>query len=281
MFDFQGKPISEAGPSTPVSVLGLSDMPNPGELFTVAATDRAAKALSEQHRAQAAEAQAVPKPAKTLEQIFEAFQAGETKELRLVIKADVQGSLEPIVTSVNDLSTTDLKVNVLHAGTGNITENDVMLAAASDAIVIGFNVAVDQAARRTADAEGVNIRFYDVIYRLTEDIEKALKGMLEPEKRTVTLGRAEVRATFRIPKVGIVAGCYVQQGELRRNAIARVLRGQEVIYEGPVASLKHVKDDVREIREGFECGIGIRGFDAFQVGDIIECRVEETVSEGD
>jgi len=278
MFDFQGKPISEAGPSTPVSVLGLSDMPNPGDLFTVAATEREAKALSEHHRTQLAEAQLKPKAAMTLEQIFEAFKAGETKELRLVIKADVQGSLEPIVMSVNDLTTTDLKVNVLHTGTGNISENDVMLATASDAIVIGFSVAVDQAARRMADAEGVDIRFYDVIYRLTEDIDKALKGMLEPEKRTVTIGRAEVRATFRIPKVGFVAGCYVQQGELRRNAMARVLRGQEVIYEGPVASLKHQKEDVREIREGFECGIGVKGFDAYQVGDIIECRVEETVS---
>jgi translation initiation factor IF-2 len=276
MFDFQGNRIKQATPSTPVSVLGLSDVPTAGELFTLVASEREARVLAAERAEQAQEAKAEPR-VKTLDQVFEAFQLGEVQELRLVIKADVQGSLEPIVSSLGELSAGDIKVNVLHAATGNIGENDVMLAAASGAIVIGFNVVADQAARRVADTEGVDIRLYDVIYRLTEDIEKALKGMLEPETRRVEVGRAQVRAVFRIPKIGHVAGCIVLKGELRRNAAIRVLRGEEVLHEGPIASLKHEKDDVREVREGFECGVALKGFDEFKVGDILECYTEETV----
>jgi translation initiation factor IF-2 len=275
MFDFQGKPIEEAPPSTPVSVLGLSDVPSAGELFTIADSEREGRAIIAERAARAAESK--PRAALSLEQVFEAFQAGQMRELRLVIKADVQGSLEPIVSSLEALKVEDIKVNILHAMTGNITESDVMLAAASDAIVIGFNVASDQAARRTAEAEGVDIRIYDIIYRLTEDVEKALKGMLEPEKREVRIGRAEVLATFRIPKVGVIAGCRVLEGEIRRNARIRVQRAGEAIFEGTVSSLKHEKEDAREIREGFECGIGVKGFDDFSKGDILECFTEETV----
>jgi translation initiation factor IF-2 len=210
--------------------------------------------------------------------VFEAFQAGEVQELLLVLKADVQGSLEPIVLSLNELSAGDIKVNVLYAGTGNISKNDVMLAAASHGIVIGFNVSVDQGASQVAEAEGVDIRLYDVIYRLTEDVEKALKGMLEPETRRTVLGKAQVRATFRIPKVGVVAGCIVLQGELRRNARVTILRQGSMIHEGAISSLKHEKEDVREIREGFECGVGVKGFDDFQEGDVLECYTEEKVA---
>jgi|Deesub1362A_J573_1020465.scaffolds.fasta_scaffold02271_2 translation initiation factor IF-2 len=276
MFDFQGNPVKEAPPSMPVSVLGLSEVPNAGELFEVVENERRARALAER-RKQERQAQAVKAPARSLEQIFDAFKAGETQELRLVVKADAQGSLEPIINSLEELSAGEIKVNVLHAATGNIGESDVMLAAASDAIVIGFNVEVGPAARRVAESEGVDIRLYDIIYRLTEDIEKALKGMLEPETREIVLGKAEVRAVFRIPKVGHVAGCRVVQGELRRNANLRVVRGGEVLYEGPIASLKHEKDDVREVREGFECGVGLKGFDDFKVGDILVCYTTTTV----
>ena len=278
MFDYQGGAIRQAGPSMPVSVLGLSDVPAPGEIFTTVASEREARAQAAARRLSDQEQIARPKATKTLDQIFEAFQKGEAQELRLVVKADVQGSLEPIVSSLNELSAGDIKVNVLHAGTGNISENDVMLAVASDAIVIGFNVSVDPGARRVADSEGVDVRVYEIIYRLTEDIEKALKGMLEPEVRRVVIGRAEVRAVFRIPRVGLIAGCIVQQGELRRNAHVAVLRGGEALYEGAVSSLKHEKDDVREMREGFECGVGVKGFEEFQKGDILECYVQEQVA---
>ncbi len=277
MFDFRGMPIEDATPSSPVSVLGLSDVPMAGELFNVMESERQARALAEKRKLGEQKTDEQPRTV-SLDQIFDAFKAGQTQELRLIVKADVQGSLEPIISSLEELSAGDIKVNVLHSATGNIGESDVMLATASDAIIIGFNVSADQAARMVADTERVDIRIYDIIYRLTEDIEKALKGMLEPETKEVELGRAEVRAVFRIPKVGKIAGCMVFQGELRRNANARVLREGEVIADGPISSLKHEKDDVREIREGFECGVGLRDFEGFETGDIILCYKEETVA---
>jgi translation initiation factor IF-2 len=277
MFDFRGQQITEATPSTPVSILGLSAVPMAGELFTVMESEREARTISEKRKLGEQEV-GVQQRSISLDQIFEAFQAGEAQELRLIVKADVQGSLEPIISSLEELSAGDIKVNVLHAATGNISESDVMLATASDAIVVGFNVTADQAARTLAESEKVDIRIYDIIYRLTEDIEKALKGMLEPEIREIELGRAEVRAVFRIPKVGNIAGCAVFKGEIRRNANIRVLRDGEDVFEGPISSLKHEKDDVREIREGFECGIGLKGFDDFEVGDQLVCFAEETVS---
>ncbi|MFQ5942144.1 MAG: translation initiation factor IF-2 [Anaerolineales bacterium] len=277
MFDYQGSAIKEAAPSTPVSVLGLSDVPQAGELFTLVASEREAKAII---KARQDEVTAAPggSAAMTLDQVFEAFQAGETKELRLVVKADVQGSLEPIINSLEELNVADIRINVLHSATGNIGEDDVMLAAASGAIVIGFNVTPDQSARLAAEKEKVDIRLYDVIYRLTEDIEMALKGMLEPEKRVVDLGQAEVLEIFRIPKVGKIAGCRVLEGEIRRNARMRVIRDEENLHEGPIASLKHEKENVREIREGFECGIALKGFEAFKKGDRLVAFIEETVA---
>jgi translation initiation factor IF-2 len=276
MFDHQGNAIEDATPSMPVSVLGLSDVPTAGELFTQTETEREARAIAQKRSLDQAETTERSKPL-GLEEIFEAFKAGEAQELRLVIKADVQGALEPIMTSVNELSTEEIKINVLHGTTGAITENDIMLATASQAIVLGFNVGVDQAAQKMAEKEKIDIRLYDVIYHLTEDIEKALKGMLKPEKRTVKLGRAEVLATFRIPKIGNIAGCRVLEGLMRRNAPMKVIRQEEVIYEGSITSLRHEKDNVKEIREGFECGIGAKGFSEFEVGDILECYAEETV----
>ncbi len=278
MDDFQGKTVQEATPSTPVSVLGLSDVPDAGEVFITATSEREARTLVAERRLAAQQVATRPRAAKTLDQVFDAFQKGETQELRLIVKADVQGSLEPIVSSLRDLSAGEIKVNVLHAATGNIGENDVMLAAASDAIVIGFNVMPDPGARRVAEAEGVDIRLYDIIYRLTEDVEKALKGLLAPETRKVALGRAEVRKVFRIPKIGNIAGSLVVQGEIRRGARARVLRGQDEIFDGTITSLKHEKEDVREMREGFECGIGVKGFAEFQPGDIVECYTTEQVA---
>jgi translation initiation factor IF-2 len=278
MFDPRGSRVRRAGPSEPVSVMGLSDVPQAGDLFQVVPSDREARAMVQERRQNQASAAAGQKVALSLEQLFDRFQAGEVRELRLIIKADVQGSLEPIVSSLQDIKTGDISINILHAETGNISESDVMLAAASHAIVIGFNVEADTAAQRLAEAEGVSIRRYNIIYRLTEDIEKALKGMLEPEIKETTIGRAEVRAVFHISKVGNVAGCRVLEGELRRNAHARVLRNGQEVFKGDIASLKHLQDDVREVRAGFECGVGLKGFNDFQPGDILECFIVERVA---
>jgi translation initiation factor IF-2 len=214
-------------------------------------------------------------PKATLEELFSRVQAGEQKELNLVLKADVQGSLEPIVNEIKELGKGEIKINILYAEAGNIGENDVILASASKGIIVGFNVSADTGARRLADTEGVSIRLYDIIYRLTEDIEKALKGMLEPEFNERHIGKAQVLAVFPISKVGKIAGCRVLDGELRRNGKIRLLRGNDIVFEGEVASLRHEKDDVREVRTGFECGIGLKNFNDVLVGDILECYALE------
>jgi len=277
MFDHLGRQVKEAEPSAPVAVMGLNDVPVAGDLFQVVDSDKQARALTQERKNNEKNAAETQRSAVTLEQLFEQFQAGEVRELRLIIKADVQGSLEPIKSSLDDLGTGDISINILHEGTGNIGKNDVMLAAASKAIVIGFNVEADAAAKRLADTEGVSIRNYDIIYRLVEDIEMALKGMLEPELKETAIGRAEIRAIFRISKIGKIAGCYVVDGELRRNAKVRVLRGEEIIYDGDVSSLKHLQDDVTEVRTGFECGISFKKFNEFEEGDIIQCYIVEEV----
>ncbi len=278
MFDFRGRKIRKAGPSTPVSAMGLNDVPHAGDLFRVVESDKDARLIIQERVETEKNAASTTKAAVTLEQLFDRFQAGEVRELRLIIKADVQGSLEPIISSLEDMSKGDIGVNILHTETGNIGENDVMLASASNAIVIGFNVQADTAARRLAEAQGVSIRLYDIIYKLTEDIEKALKGMLEPEEIETIIGHAEVRAVFKITKVGNIAGCRVLDGEIRRNARIRVLRKSEIMHVGSLASLKHLQDDVREIRAGFECGIGIKGFNDFEIGDILESFILEKVA---
>ncbi|MBI3763254.1 MAG: translation initiation factor IF-2, partial [Chloroflexi bacterium] len=275
MFDDHGQPVAEALPSAPVAVMGLSDVPHAGDIFTTVVSDRQARAIVAERKDAAKEAAVKPQKAMSLDQIFAKFQAGETKELPLIVKTDVQGSLEPIVTSLEKLGADGLKVTILYAEAGNVTENDVLLASASKAIVVGFSVQADSSAMRLAESEGVSIRLYDVIYRLTDDVDKALRGLLPPEYKEVTIGKAEVRQVFRIPKVGNIAGSYVREGELRRNAKARVWRGGQMLFEGEVASLKHEKDDVREVRQGFECGIGVNGFDSFKPGDVIEFYVKE------
>jgi translation initiation factor IF-2 len=270
MYDFHGAPIEEAGPSTPVSVLGLAELPQAGDLIEVLPSEREARTLAAERKLAAKAALQQPHKPVSLEEVFAKFQAGEMKELKLIVKADGQGSLEPIVNSLQNLGTEDLKVNTLYAETGNITENDIMLASASGAIVAGFAVQMDASAQRAAETEGVSVRLYDVIYRLTEDVDKALKGMLEPEKKPVTIGRAEVRAVFNISKIGKIAGCVMREGEGRRNAKVRVIRSGKVAFEGEVSSLRHEKDDVREVRQGFECGVGVRDYHDLQAGDVLE-----------
>jgi translation initiation factor IF-2 len=280
MFNFQGVNTKTAGPSSPVSVMGLNEVPEAGDLFTITASEKVAREIIKKRKIEEDELAFAQKRSITLEQIFERFQSGETRELRLIIKADVQGSLEPIMSSVEELGAGEIGVNILHADTGNISESDVMLASASEAVIVGFNAQADGAALKMAETEGISIRTYNIIYRLIEDIEKALKGLLEPEEVEIAIGRAQVLAVFRASRLGQVAGCRVLDGEIRRNGKMRVLRGeeQEAIFEGDVASLKRHQDDVREVRQGFECGIGLRGFNDFSEGDILECFTTEIVA---
>jgi translation initiation factor IF-2 len=277
MFDFRGKPVKEVGPSTPVGVLGLNDVPAAGDLFRIVESDKEARDIVEQ-RAEDQKLRAQAGKKTSLEDLFAAYQSGEARELNLIIKADVQGSLEPIMSEVEKLGKGEIGVNVLYAETGNIGENDIMLASASQAIVIGFNVQADVPARRLAEQEGISIRLYDIIYRLTEDIEKALKGMLDPVLEEKIIGRAEVLAVFPISKIGKIAGCRVRDGELRRNSKVRLYRGDDLVFEGEMASLKHEKDNVNEVRTGFECGVGLKNFHDIQVGDELVCYVMEKTS---
>jgi len=276
MADFSNKKIEEAGPSQPTLVLGLNNLPKAGDLFQVCETEREARAIVNSRKRKKEESRSVQKIV-GLEDLFANFQAGKMGELRLILKADVQGSLEPITNSLNQIEQSEIRINVLHSEAGNITENDIMLATASKAIVLGFNVKTENIAAKLAKTEGVSIRTYDIIYRLIEDIEKALKGMLDPEEKETVLGQAEVLQTFRISKLGTIAGCKVMNGELRRNAKARVIRDEKSVFEGDLASLKHEKDNVKEVRSGFECGLRIKGFNDFEVGDTIESFIVEEV----
>jgi translation initiation factor IF-2 len=277
MFDHRGRRVHKAPPSTPVSVMGLNDVPAAGDVFYTVESEKEARVMALENQHELEQASAAPKAQVTLEQLFERVQMGQERELRLIIKADVQGSLEPIMSSLNDLGKGEIKINILHSGTGNISENDVMLASASHAIVIGFSVQADTSARRLAEAEGVSIRLYDIIYRMIEDVEKALKGMLAPEEKQVVIGRAEVRQVFRISKVGNIAGCRVVEGELRRNARMHVIRGGQSIHDGEISSLKHLQEDAREVRQGFDCGVSLKNFTDFMPGDSLECYVIEKV----
>lgn len=272
--DYKGKPIRKAGPSTPVAVMGLSDVPSAGDLFEVVKTEKEARSIVAE-RLEAAKTQAQARKKVSLEDLFANVQAGEAKELNLIVKADVQGSLDPIVTELNKLGEGEIGLKILHAETGNIGNNDVMLASASKAIIIGFNVQADVDARRMAEKEGVDLRLYEIIYRMTEDIEKALKGMLEPKLVEKILGRAQVLQVFSASKFGRVAGCKVTDGELKRGAKVRLYRGSDIVYEGDLSSLRHEKEDVKEIRQGYECGVGFKNFSDIQAGDTVVCYIVE------
>ncbi len=275
MFDQRQKRVYKAGPSTPVVVMGLNALPSAGDLFEVVANDREGRNIVAARKAEREAKRTVKRV--TLEELFKRFKSGEAKELRLILKADVQGSLEPIINELDKLSEKekDLSIRVLHAETGNVTESDVMLAAASNAVVMGFAVGMDQGAERLADVEGVSIRLYNVIYRLTEDVEKALKGLLEPEMVEKVTGTANVLALFKVSKGGTAAGCRISSGNITRNAKVRVLRNGKEIAKSEILSLKREKDDVREVRENMECGITLKDFSDFEVGDVLEAFVME------
>ena len=274
MFDYRGNRVKEAPPSMPVSVMGMNDVPSAGQFFETVKAEKIARHRVKEYLEKEKSAKSQKKNL-SLEDLFAAYQAGEAKELRLIIKADVQGSLDPIVGEMEKLGKGEIGIKILYAETGNIGENDITLAAASDAIVIGFNVQAEPTARRLAANEGVSIRLYNIIYRIVEDVEKALKGMLDPVYSEKLLGKAEVLAVFPISRVGKIAGCRVREGVLRRNAQMRLRRGDDILFEGEVSSLKHNKDKVNEVRSGFECGVGLQNFHDFAVGDILECYVLE------
>jgi len=277
MFDDKGRPVKEAGPAMPVEVLGLEDVPLAGDKFYVVESLEKAREIAAKRQELARQSALEKEKRVSLEELFSQMKAGEVKELNIVLKADAQGSIEAIRKSLEELSTDEVKVNVIHAGVGPITENDVMLAAASNAIVIGFNVRPDSAARKAAEREKVDVRTYRVIYDIVDEVKKAMQGLLEPEEKEVYLGSAEVRATFKVPKVGTVAGCYVRDGVIRRNANVRLVRDGVVIYDGKIASLKRFKEDVREVQAGYECGVGLENFNDIKIGDIIECYTIEKV----
>jgi len=277
MFNDAGKRIKKAEPATPVKILGLSDVPQAGDAFRVVTNEREARALVQQRQLEKQQRLIRPTKALSLDDLF--AQEGQTKELNLVLKADVQGSIEPIMNSLERLETEEIKVKVIHSGTGGITEGDVLLALASKGIVIGFNTAPTLGAQRLAELEGVDIRCYNIIYEIIEDMERALKGMKEPSYVEVVEGHAEVRAFFSSGKYGKVAGIYVSDGKLSRDAPVKVIRQNQVVHQGTLSSLKRFKGDVKEVNAGFECGVGMEDFNQFEIGDIIEAYRKERVDE--
>ena len=278
MLDDRGNRVAEAGPATPVEVMGFEDIPNSGDSIQVVEDESKARQVTG-FRQQKEREEALAKTSRlSLDSLFSRMAKGEVKELPIILKADVHGSEEVITQSLNKLSTAKVKVNVLHTGVGAISVNDVLLASASEAIVIGFNVRPERKAQELADKEGVDIRLYSVIYNLTDEIKKAMAGLLDTVSKEVAKGRAEVRETFRIPKIGLICGCMVVEGVIPRNANARLLRDNRVIYEGKIGSLRRFKDDASEVKSGFECGIGIAGYQDVKVGDVIEAFVTEEVA---
>ncbi|UCF48875.1 MAG: translation initiation factor IF-2 [Myxococcales bacterium] len=277
MTDDRGKQLAAAGPATPVEVLGLAELPAAGDLFYEVTDQRKAQEVAGARKKPGMATAAPLGGLRGLDQLQALMQSGDVQELRLVVKADVQGSVEALQGSLTDLATEKVKVNVIHTGVGGITENDVMLASASEAIVLGFNVRPQGKASSTAKKEGVEIRTYNVIYEAIDDVKAAMKGLLAPKVVQAELGKAEVRQTFGIPKVGTIAGCMVLEGKINRGARARLVRDGVVVWEGPMGSLRRFKEDVKEVQAGMECGIGLQGFNDVKEQDVIECYEEKQV----
>jgi translation initiation factor IF-2 len=273
----RGKRVKSAGPASAVVVLGLSEVPEAGDILRVVADDKAARTAVETRRAQVAAKGGDGSGRATLEDLYRQIQAGQAKELRIILKADVSGSLGAITHALEQLDQDEVRINVLLEAAGDITDNDIMLATASNAIVVGFNTSITDTARRAAEDEGVDVRLYDIIYKLTDDIDAALKGLLEPEEVEVVEGRAEVRQVIRVGKNTVIAGSYVTDGRIVR-ANARIWRGGRVIATDRIESLRRFRDDVREVQTNYECGIGLASFHDIEEGDVIECYSTQMVS---
>lgn len=277
MFDDKGKKVKKAGPSIPVAILGLSEVPQSGDLLYAVEDEKTARAYADKKKEMVREEQLKTSQKVSLDDLFEKIQLGEIKDLNIIIKTDVRGTIDAIRQSLEKLENEEVKINIIHGGVGGITESDVMLASASNAIIIGFNVRPTLNALDIAKREKVDVRTYRVIYDAIEDIKSAIKGMLEPEYMEEVIGRAQVRATFRVPNVGVVAGIYVQQGKITRNSIIRLLRDDILIFEGKVSSLKRFKDDVREIASGYEGGLGLENYNDIKEGDVLEAYIMKEV----
>ncbi len=273
----QGKRITSSGPSSAAVILGLADVPEAGDILRVVADEKEARTQVEARKNADAAKGGEGSGRATLEDLYRQIQAGQAKELRIILKADVSGSLGAITHALDQLSTDDVRLNVLHEAAGDITDNDILLASASDAIVVGFNTKITETARRAAESEGVDVRLYDIIYKLTDDIDAALGGLLEPEIVEVVEGRAEVRQIFKVGKSTVIAGCFVTDGRIVRGG-ARVWRGGKIVATDKIDLLRRFRDDVREVAQNLECGIGLAGYQDLQEGDIIECFSSKTVS---
>ena len=271
MTNYKGDTIKKAGPATAVEILGLTDVPEAGDEFNAVKEDKLAREIAENRKAKLREEILARNASTTLEQLFSQIQEGETKDLNLIIKGDVQGSVGAIVASLEKLKNENVRVKIIHTGVGTVTESDVMLAGTTGSIIIGFNVRPTTAVQTFADRENIQIRLYRVIYDIINDVEDAMKGMLDPEFKEEVLGKAEVRTTFKVPGVGTVAGTYVLEGKMQRNAEVRLVRDGIVIHEGKISSLKRFKDDAKEVNQGYECGLGIENYNDIKEGDIIEC----------
>jgi translation initiation factor IF-2 len=277
MVNDKGRRVKTAGPSTPVEVLGLSEAPTGGDTLVVVSNEKLARDVAEQRKQELQENKFNQVVKVSLDNLFSQIDEGNMKELDVIIKADVQGSVEAVKQSLEKLSNDEVRVRAIHGGVGAINESDVMLANASNAIIVGFNVRPDAGAVSAAERQEVDIRLYRVIYQAIEEIEAAMKGMLDPEYKEVVLGYAEVRQTFKVSGVGTIAGCYVTQGKIQRNAEIRLVRDGIIIHEGKIDSLKRFKDDAKEVSENFECGIGIENFNDVKEGDTIECFIMEEI----
>ncbi|MCI9638813.1 MAG: translation initiation factor IF-2 [Emergencia sp.] len=271
MTDHKGKTIKKAGPATAVEILGLTDVPQAGDEFNAVKDDKIAREIAENRKEKLREEVLARNASTTLEKLFSQIQEGEVKELNLIIKGDVQGSVGALIASLEKLNNENVKVNIIHTGVGTVTESDVMLAGTAGAIIIGFNVRPSTAVQTMADRENIQIRTYRVIYDVIDDVENAMKGMLDPEFKEEILGKVEIRTTFKVPGVGIIGGAYVLEGKAVRNAEVRLVRDGIVIHEGKISSLKRFKDDAKEVASGYECGIGIEAYNDIKEGDIIEC----------
>ena len=278
MMDDLGKRLKEAGPSVPVEVLGFTGVPEAGDRFYAIESDKDARTISETRQDQYRTQKLGANSHVNLENLFQQIQEGEIKELNVVLKGDVQGSVQAVASSLLELSTEEVKINIIHQAVGGITETDILLASASDAIVVGFNVHPTTEAVQAKETEGIDVRTYNVIYELISYIRSAMEGLLDPEVREIVIGRAEVRELFKVPRLGLVAGSYVNWGRISYNQPLRILRDNRLIHEGKVNSLRRFKDNVNEVQANYECGIGIETFDDLQVGDVLECYVHEQVA---
>jgi translation initiation factor IF-2 len=278
MMNDRGQRIEAAGPSTPVEILGLGGVPEAGDTFVAAQDDQTARQVAEHRRGKQREAEMAKTAKVSLDELYQQIQTGEVKELKVVLKADVQGSVEAMSEALRRLSTEDVRLVVLHGSVGGITESDVLLASASNAVIIGFNVRPEPKAAALAEREGVDIRLYTIIYEAMNDVRDALEGLLEPTLQEKVLGRAEVRQTFAVSGIGQVAGCFVTDGKVLRGAKARLLRDHVVVHDGRIGSLKRFKEDAREVASGYECGVGLEGYQDVKVGDVIEAYEVEQVA---